>query len=85
MAGNRVERVAGILNGTCNFILSTMRETGREFADVLAEAQKRIRITLANKIGDQSVVLQPVCVMDHDCQADPKDCVFELQESGKVH
>ena len=40
LAGNRIERVAGILNGTCNFILSTMRETGREFADVLAEAQK---------------------------------------------
>ena len=30
----------GILNGTCNYILTTMRETGREFADVLAEAQK---------------------------------------------
>ena len=39
LAANRVERVSGILNGTCNFILTTMRETGREFADVLAEAQ----------------------------------------------
>ncbi|MEX2629315.1 MAG: homoserine dehydrogenase [Tistlia sp.] len=39
LAGNRVERVAGILNGTCNYILTTMRESGREFADVLAEAQ----------------------------------------------
>ena len=31
--------MAGILNGTCNHILTTMRETGREFADVLSEAQ----------------------------------------------
>ncbi len=39
LAGNRFSRVAGILNGTCNHILTTMRETGREFADVLSEAQ----------------------------------------------
>jgi homoserine dehydrogenase len=40
LAGNRLSRVAGILNGTCNYILTVMRERGREFADVLAEAQK---------------------------------------------
>jgi homoserine dehydrogenase len=40
LAGNAIKRVYGILNGTCNYILTTMRETGREFADVLAEAQK---------------------------------------------
>ena len=39
LAGNVVSRVAGILNGTCNYILSQMEETGRSFADVLAEAQ----------------------------------------------
>ena len=39
LAGNAVERVYGILNGTCNYILSTMRDSGREFDDVLAEAQ----------------------------------------------
>ncbi|MBW7849864.1 MAG: homoserine dehydrogenase [Rhodospirillales bacterium] len=39
LAGNQVTRVYGILNGTCNYILTTMRETGREFAEVLAEAQ----------------------------------------------
>ncbi|CAE7939864.1 hom, partial [Symbiodinium necroappetens] len=33
LAANRVERVHGILNGTCNFILSTMRESGREFGE----------------------------------------------------
>ena len=38
-AANAIERVYGILNGTCNFILTTMEETGRSFADVLAEAQ----------------------------------------------
>ena len=40
LAANAVSRVYGILNGTCNYILSTMRETGREFGEVLAEAQK---------------------------------------------
>lgn len=39
LAANKVERVYGILNGTCNYILTTMEETGRDFADVLAEAQ----------------------------------------------
>lgn len=39
LAANRIVAVSGILNGTCNFILTTMRETGREFSDVLAEAQ----------------------------------------------
>ena len=39
LAGNRITRVAGILNGTCNYILTAMREQKREFADVLAEAQ----------------------------------------------
>ena len=40
-AANAIARVYGILNGTCNFILSTMETTGRDFADVLAEAQAR--------------------------------------------
>jgi len=40
LAGNRISRIAGILNGTCNYILTQMRERGREFADVLADAQK---------------------------------------------
>ena len=38
-AANRIERVYGILNGTCNYILSTMEDSGRDFAEVLAEAQ----------------------------------------------
>lgn len=40
IAANRITRVYGILNGTCNYILTVMRESGRAFADVLAEAQK---------------------------------------------
>ncbi|GGZ86888.1 homoserine dehydrogenase [Novosphingobium arvoryzae] len=40
-AANEIERVYGILNGTCNFILSTMEDTGRDFGDVLAEAQAK--------------------------------------------
>ena len=39
LVGNRVKRLYGILNGTCNYILTTMRETGRDFGVVLAEAQ----------------------------------------------
>jgi homoserine dehydrogenase len=38
-AANVVSRVYGVLNGTCNFILSKMEAEGRDFADVLAEAQ----------------------------------------------
>jgi homoserine dehydrogenase len=40
LAANRIARVTGILNGTCNYILSVMREERREFAEVLAEAQR---------------------------------------------
>jgi homoserine dehydrogenase len=40
LAGNRIEWLAGIINGTGNFILSEMREKGRDFADVLTEAQE---------------------------------------------
>src|SRR5205823_6277926 len=40
MVGDEVSTVAGILNGTCNFILSEMDATGRPFAEVLAEAQR---------------------------------------------
>ena len=40
LAGNRIERVYGILNGTCNYILSRMELEGLSFAECLAEAQK---------------------------------------------
>jgi len=40
LAGTRIGRLYGILNGTCNYILSGMRDTGRDFSDVLAEAQE---------------------------------------------
>ena len=40
LSGNRISRVAGILNGTCNYILTVMRERQREFSDVLADAQR---------------------------------------------
>ena len=39
LAANRIQWLAGIINGTGNFILSEMREKGRDFDDVLAEAQ----------------------------------------------
>ncbi len=40
LAGNCIDWVAGIINGTGNFILTEMRDHGRDFADVLAEAQR---------------------------------------------
>ncbi|WCB95741.1 Homoserine dehydrogenase [Baekduia alba] len=40
LAGAHVERLHGIVNGTTNFILSRMAETGAEYADALAEAQQ---------------------------------------------
>jgi homoserine dehydrogenase len=39
LAGERIERVIGIVNGTTNFILSKMTTEGSDYADVLAEAQ----------------------------------------------
>ncbi len=39
LAGNRVTRVYGILNGTCNYILTRMEKEGLSFADVLKDAQ----------------------------------------------
>ena len=39
LAANRLTRVYGILNGTCNHILTAMTDSGRDFDDVLAEAQ----------------------------------------------
>jgi len=39
-AANEISRVSGILNGTCNYILTTMEHDGRDFDDVLAEAQQ---------------------------------------------
>jgi len=39
LSGNQINWLAGIINGTGNFILTEMRDKGRDFADVLAEAQ----------------------------------------------
>ncbi|MGB1402684.1 MAG: homoserine dehydrogenase [Porticoccaceae bacterium] len=41
LAANRINWLAGIINGTTNFILSEMDSKGREFADVLVEAQEK--------------------------------------------
>jgi homoserine dehydrogenase len=40
LTANRIEWIAGIINGTSNFILSEMREKGASFQDVLSQAQK---------------------------------------------
>jgi homoserine dehydrogenase len=41
LAGNKISRVSGILNGTCNFILSQMESSGVSFATALKDAQQR--------------------------------------------
>jgi homoserine dehydrogenase len=40
LVGDDIRSIAGILNGTCNYILTEMEATGRAFSDVLAEAQR---------------------------------------------
>ncbi len=40
LSGNRIEWIAGIINGTGNFILSEMRDKGRDFDEVLVQAQR---------------------------------------------
>ncbi|HEX2752956.1 MAG TPA: homoserine dehydrogenase, partial [Alphaproteobacteria bacterium] len=40
LSANNIRAIYGILNGTCNYILSEMTHTGRDFADVLIEAQQ---------------------------------------------
>ncbi len=40
LAGNRISRISGILNGTCNYILTRMRAEGRDFAEILGDAQR---------------------------------------------
>jgi homoserine dehydrogenase len=41
LTANHIEWVAGIINGTCNYILTEMRDKGRDFDDVLKEAQAK--------------------------------------------
>ncbi len=41
LAGNRIDQIAGIINGTTNFILSQMESAGASFADALADAQDK--------------------------------------------
>ena len=40
LAGNRISRIFGIMNGTCNYILTRMEREGVNFSDVLADAQR---------------------------------------------
>lgn len=40
LAANKIERVMGVMNGTCNYILTVMENTGADYADVLKDAQE---------------------------------------------
>ena len=66
LAGNSFSRIYGILNGTCNYILTAMRDSGRDFADVLDEAQglwlaqrshDADRVWIGVNVGAQSAIL----------------------------
>ncbi|MEE9455408.1 MAG: homoserine dehydrogenase [Paracoccaceae bacterium] len=39
LAGNQITRIMGVMNGTCNYILTEMEKTGADYADVLQDAQ----------------------------------------------
>ncbi len=41
LAANNIKKISGILNGTCNYILTAMQNENREFSDVLLEAQEK--------------------------------------------
>jgi len=41
LAGNKITKISGILNGTCNYILTQMEEQRKEFPDILHEAQAK--------------------------------------------
>ncbi|MBM00832.1 MAG: homoserine dehydrogenase [Rhodopirellula sp.] len=41
LTGNQITSLRGILNGTCNFIITQMQKTGASYDDILQEAQKR--------------------------------------------
>ena len=40
LAANHFSRILGIMNGTCNYMLTSMRDSGRQFEDILCEAQQ---------------------------------------------
>ncbi|GJM02687.1 MAG: homoserine dehydrogenase [Rhodomicrobium sp.] len=40
LSGNRIERIYGILNGTCNYMLTRMQNEGKDFAEILKAAQE---------------------------------------------
>lgn len=40
LSGNQISKIAGIMNGTCNYILTNMRERSQDFAPILKEAQE---------------------------------------------
>jgi homoserine dehydrogenase len=81
LAGDHVVRLMGIVNGTTNYILTKMHEDNREFADVLAEAQKlgyaeadpiafhtRVTVEDVYREGISSITLEDVQIaksMDH--------------------
>jgi homoserine dehydrogenase len=74
LAANRISGLYGIMNGTCNYILTTMEKTGRDFADVLNDAQNlgyaEADPTLDVGGGDSGHKLVLLSALSYGCQPD---------------
>lgn len=76
LSANRIEALYGIMNGTCNYILTTMERTGQDFIDVLDEAQKlgyaEAEPSLDVDGGDTGHKLSILSALAFGCQPDFK-------------
>jgi homoserine dehydrogenase len=77
LAGDRLVRIVGVLNGTCNYILTRMEQEGLSFADALAEAQARGYAEpdpAADVDGlDARAKLTILCAVAFGTRVDPRD------------
>ncbi len=85
LASDRIESIAGIVNGTSNFIVTAMAKGGREFSEVLAEAQEQgyaeADPTLDIGGGDAAHKLAILAMLSFDCRVDLDKIYVEGIES----
>ena len=81
LVGNRFDRIYGIVNGTCNYILTRMKREGAAFADVLADAQRlgyaEADPTLDIDGHDAAHKISILASLAHGFWLDPRDIHFE--------
>lgn len=77
LGANNISGLYGIMNGTCNYILTTMERTGESFADVLSQAQElgyaEADPTLDVGGGDSGHKLVLLCALAFGCKPDFKN------------